>query len=391
MSAAARHAALFAAQFFAFGVILPFLPAVLAARGLAPAEVAAVLASGSAVRLFAGPAGGRLADALAAPRAVLAAAALLALLAACGFWLAAGFLALLLANAAMSAGMAPIGPLSDALAVAAARRVPFDYGRVRAAGSIAFIAASLLAGLAADRFGIEAALGLMVAGVVATLLAALALPPSPPPGAMRGAGGLAGLVAPLRHRALAWLILASALVHGGHAYYYAFGTLHWQAIGLSPGLIGGLWATGVVAEIVLFLWGRGLVRRLGAVRLTLLAAACAALRWTATAFAADPWLLFPLQVLHAGTFGAQHLAAMLVLGRVVPPAEAGTAQALYVALGAGLPIGLLTLACGPLYAAQGGLGYLAMAAMGLAAVPAVLRMGRALSAADARRDRADGR
>ncbi|WP_270938681.1 MFS transporter, partial [Falsiroseomonas oryzae] len=70
MSPASRHALLYAAQFFAFGVILPFLPAVLAARGLDAAEVAAVLAVGSAVRLVAGPLGGRIADATAAPRLV---------------------------------------------------------------------------------------------------------------------------------------------------------------------------------------------------------------------------------------------------------------------------------------------------------------------------------
>lgn len=387
MSSASRHAAVYAAQFFAFGVILPFLPAVLAARGLDAAEVAAVLASGSAVRLMAGPAGGRLADALGAPRGVLAAAALAALLSACGFWLAAGFAMLLLANAALSVGMAPVGPLSDALAISAARREGFDYGRVRAAGSIAFIVAALLAGFVVEWLGTEAAVGLIVLGVAATLLAALALPPAP--AAPRGPRGLAGLLGPLGNPAVRWLILVSALVHGGHAFYYAFGTLHWQAQGLSPGVIGALWATGVVAEIVLFLWGRGVVQRLGAVRLTMIAALCAAFRWTVTAFTADPWVLFPLQILHAGTFGAQHLAAMLVLGRIVPQAQAATTQTLYVALGAGLPIGVLTLASGPLYAAFGGGGYLVMAAMGVVAVPAVLALGAALSAAGARAGRGD--
>lgn len=380
---------LFAAQFFVFGVILPFLPAVLAERGLGAAEVAAVLASGAAVRLVAGPAGGRLADALAAPRAVLAVAALIALLAAAGLWWAAGFVALLAVHAVLSVGMAPIVPLTDALAVAAARREGFDYGPVRAAGSIAFIAASLAAGFAVEWRGLDAAVALIVIGLAATALAALALPgaPAPPRAGPRGA---AGFLVPLGNGPLRWLILVSALVHGGHAFYYAFGTLHWQAAGLSAGLIGALWATGVVAEIALFLWGRGLVRRLGAVGLSLIGAGCGVLRWTVTALTADPWILFPLQILHAGTFGAQHLGAMMVLGRVIPPGQAGTAQTLYAALGAGLPIGVLTLACGPLYAAFGGGGYLAMAAMSLAAVPAVLMLGRSLTAAGARADRAGG-
>jgi PPP family 3-phenylpropionic acid transporter len=373
---AIRHALLFATQFFAFGVMLPFLPAVLAGRGLDAAEVALVLASGSALRLVAGPAGGRLADALAAPRLVLALGAAAAMLAAAGLWLAAGFVALLLVHGALSAALAPVGPLSDALAIAAARREGFDYARARAAGSIAFIAGSVLGGLVVGWLGADAAIGLIVLGFAATALAALALPPAEAaPRAARKAGSLGTL---LGNRALLWLILVSALVHGGHAFYYAFGTLHWQAQGLSPGLIGALWATGVVAEILLFLWGRRLVARLGPVGLAFAAAGAGAIRWTATAFTAEPWALFALQWLHAGTFGAQHLGAMQVLARVVPAAQAGTAQALYVALGAGLPIGVLTLLAGPLYGAFGGGGYLAMAALSLAALPACVMLGRAL-------------
>jgi PPP family 3-phenylpropionic acid transporter len=377
VTAASRHALLYATQFFAFGVILPFLPAVLAARGLDPAEVAAVLAAGSAVRLVAGPLGGRVADALAAPRAVLAVAAGAAALAALGLLVAAGFLLLLLVHAALSVAMAPVVPLSDAATVAAARRERFDYGRVRASGSVAFIAASLLAGQAVAGFGPGAAVLLMAAGLAGTAVAALLLPA----GGARVAGGprgVAAFLAPLRIAAFRQLLLVSALIQGSHAFYYAFGTLHWQAAGLGAGLIGALWAAGVVAEVALFVWGRGLVARLGPVGLSLAAAGLGALRWGATALTTDPLLLLPLQVLHAATFGAQHLAAMAVLGRVVPAAGAGTAQAVHASLGAGLSMGVLTLACGPLYAAFGGGGYWAMALLCAAAIPAGLLLGRAL-------------
>lgn len=375
---ASRHALLYAAQFFAFGVILPFLPAVLAARGLDPAEVAAVLAAGSAVRLVAGPLGGRLADALAAPRAVLALAAGVAALAAGGFLLAAGFLALLLVHVALSLAMAPIVPLSDAVTLAGTRRHGFDYGRVRAAGSVSFILAALLAGQAVAWLGLEAAVPLVLLGFAATAAAALRLPPAER-AVGGGARGLGAFLAPLGIPALRRLLLVSALVQGSHAFYYAFGTIHWQAAGLGAGLIGVLWAVGVVAEIALFLWGRGVVARLGPLGLSLVAAGAGVLRWGATALTTDPWLLLPLQLLHAATFGAQHLATMQVLGRVVPPAQAGTAQALHAALGTGLSMGVLTLACGPLYAASGGGGYWAMALLCAAAVPASLALGRALS------------
>jgi len=385
VSPAARHALLYATQFFAFGVILPFLPAVLAARGLNPAEIALVLAVGSAVRLVAGPLGGRLADVLAAPRAVLAMAAAVSALAASGFLVAAGFGAMLVVHAALSIGMAPIVPLSDAVTIAAARgtgpdgerRERFDYGRVRAAGSIAFILAALLAGQAVAAFGADAAIGLVVAGCAATAGAALLLPRAAPRVAGARQGG-AGFLAPLRIPAFRHLLLVSALIQGSHAFYYAFGTLHWQAQGLGEGLIGALWAIGVLAEIALFLWGRGVVARLGALGLSLIAAAAGVLRWGATALTADPALLVPLQLLHAATFGAQHLATIQILARVVPPAEAGTAQALHASLGAGLSIGVLTLASGPLYGAFGGGGYWAMAALCALALPASFLLSRSL-------------
>lgn len=376
MFPATRHALLYATQFFAFGVILPFLPAVLAARGLTPGEIAAVLAVGSAVRLLAGPAGGRIADVLAAPRMVLALAAAACALAMAGLLLAAGFAAMLAVHVVLSAAMAPIVPLTDAATLASARRGAFDYGRVRAAGSIAFILAALLAGQAVAGFGADAAVWLMAAGFVATALAALGLPRAE--ARVAAPAGLAGFLAPLRIPAFRWLLLVSALVQGSHAFYYAFGTLHWQAAGLGEGLIGALWAAGVVAEIVLFIWGRGVVARLGPLGLSLIAAAAGVLRWGATALTADPLLLVPLQILHAATFGAQHLATMQVLARVVPPAQAGTAQTLHASLGAGLSIGVLTLACGPLYSAFGGGGYWAMAVLCALALPASVALGRAL-------------
>jgi hypothetical protein len=43
---ARRFAVLYAAQFFAVGVMLPFLPPVMAAAGLTPNEIAVVLAAG---------------------------------------------------------------------------------------------------------------------------------------------------------------------------------------------------------------------------------------------------------------------------------------------------------------------------------------------------------
>ena len=163
-------------------------------------------------------------------------------------------------------------------------------------------------------------------------------------------------------------VLASALIQGAHAAYYGFAPLFWRAQGLSDGVIGMLIAEGIVAEVALFAWGRRLIERLGPAGLTACAATASVVRWSVMAFAPPLALLAVIQLLHAATFAMQHLSAMLVLSRSVPPERAATAQALHAALGYGAPGGLLVLLAGFLYARFGGLAFLAMAAIGGAAL-----------------------
>jgi MFS transporter, PPP family, 3-phenylpropionic acid transporter len=144
--------------------------------------------------------------------------------------------------------------------------------------------------------------------------------------------------------------------------------LFWRSHGVSDIVIGLLIAEGIVAEILLFARGRRLVEHLGPAGLTTCAASASILRWTITAAAPPLPLLALIQPIHAATFAVQHLSAMLVLSRFIPPERAATAQALHAALGYGAPTGLMMLLSGWLYARYGGLVFLAMAAVGGAAL-----------------------
>jgi PPP family 3-phenylpropionic acid transporter len=373
-----RFAVLFGAQFAAVGVMLPFLPAVLKDHGLTAEQVAAVLAAGSVTRLLAAPLVGRAADALGDPRLVLVVAALLAGATATGFGLAQVFLALLLVNLVHSLAMAPVIPLTDALCLGASRRQGFDYGKVRSAGSVTFILAAAGAGQVAALAGVGAVVWLFALCLIATGAAAMLLPPAEREegGGRRAGRSAGGFRAPFRQPGFRRLLPVSALIQGSHALYYGFATIHWQAAGLSPGVIGLLWAEGVVAEVALFLWGRRLADRLGAPGLAALAAGAGALRWAVTAETTAWPVLALVQPLHGLTFGAMHLAAMRVLARL-PAEQAATAQTLHASLGVGLASGLLTLASGPLYATFGGAGFWAMAGLCALALPLALRLGRA--------------
>jgi PPP family 3-phenylpropionic acid transporter len=368
MSAPLRFALLYAAQFAAVGALQPFLPAVLAGHGLTPGQIAAVLAVSAAVRLLAAPAVGRGADGFGDARSILVLASALAAGMVTGFAWAPGFGALVAVAMLHALVSAPVVPLSDTLCLGAARRMGFDYGRARSAGSASYIAAAVLAGFAVQAAGAEAVIWIAALCFLLTALAARGLPR-----VEAAAGGRGGFRAPFREPAFRWLLPLSALIQGSHALYYGFATLHWQAAGLSAGVIGLLWGEGVVVEVLLFLWGRRLVDRLGPGGMALLAASAGVLRWSVTA--STSWLpaLAAVQLLHALTFGAMHLGAMRVLGGM-PPGQAATAQTLHASLGVGLASGVLIYLCGPLYAAYGGGGFWAMAGLCAIALPVAVRL-----------------
>ncbi|WP_207538987.1 MFS transporter [Sabulicella rubraurantiaca] len=367
MSQARPFALAFAAQFLGFGAALPFLPAILAAGGLSAGEVGTVLAAGSIIRLLSAPLLGQWADRNGDARRVLLVAALVAGLAALGFGLLAGFALLLAVQLLHAAAAAPVMPLTDALAL---RAGGFDYARVRAAGSVSFIAGAVLAGFLADATGPRAAAFLLAGGMFATALVAprLPRPPSRPPGEAPSGP----LWAPWREAGFRRLLPLSAAVQGSHAVLYGFSAIHWQASGLSPGQVGLLWATGVVAEIVLFLKGGALTAALGKRGLALLAAGAGVVRWGATAVVVDFWTLLPLQALHGLTFGAMHLATMRALLELPAPLAA-RAQTLHVAA-VGAAMGSLTFAGGWLYAGFGGLAFWAMAGLCVLALPLAARL-----------------
>ena len=362
MSAGTRVALFFAAIFGAGAVSSGFLPLFFADRGLSPEAIGRVLGLAALLRVLAGPGWGNVADRIGKRRPVLCAAAIVAAGAALAYLPLTSVLGFLAVASVQGVAAAALGPLIDSLALALARERRMEYGPVRSLGSVAYMLASAATGRLLTAAGtalvpILLALGYAVAAVLAPLLPEAAVPRA----AARPLAGLRLFSLPPFRLAVA----ASALIQGAHAAYYGFAPLFWRAQGYSDTLIGLLIAEGIVAEILLFARGRKLVERLGPAGLTACAAAASLVRWSVTAMAPPLPVLAAVQLLHAATFAMQHLSAMLVLSRSVPPERAATAQALHAALGMGAPTGLMMLLCGWLYTrGGGGQVFLAMAACG---------------------------
>jgi PPP family 3-phenylpropionic acid transporter len=376
-AATVRLALFYAASFLVVGIQLPFWPVWLAGRGLDSRQIAAVFAAALWAKVAATPLFGALADRLGRRRAVMAALAALAFAAYLGLWDAAGFAAILALNLAAAVAQSALMPLGDSITLAAVRDDGLDYGRIRVWGSLSFVAAAVGSGLwlSAAPPGGNRILLLVLTATALLVAACLMMPASAPHAAGPPRLRLLGAFAASRRF---WLFVAAAsALQASHQLYYGFGTLFWRSLGFSDRVIGGLWAEGVVAEIVLFWLARPLVTRIGPLGLMAASGAAGIVRWSLAAALPGLGAAALLQLLHAFTFGAGHLGAMHFLSRSVPPGAASSAQALYAAASAGLGSGLVMLGAGSLYAAFGGRAYLFMAllsAVGLAGVAGLRRL-----------------
>ena len=364
-----KVALFFSALFLAYGVILPYFPVWLHAKGLSPIEIATITAAPLFVRVAFTPAIGLLADRLANYRLVIiglawsAVGLVLVVSTLIGYWpiLAVG-VAFLLAIGTML-------PLIETVAVSGVRTQGLDYGRMRLWGSITFIVANFAGGVLIEALGGGFAIWLIAAAAALTVGAAHLLPkperrtPSEP--ATRTHWRVSLPMRLVRSRLFVLFLVAMGCVHGAHATFYTFGALHWQAQGLSAAWVGTLWAIGVTAEVILFAFSAPIVRRFSPVQLIVAGAAASVLRWSVMAFNPPLALLLPLQLLHALTYGVTHLGAILFITRAVPSQGMGSAQALYAVVAGGVVLGLVGLAAGALYDSLGGGVYFLSAAVAL--------------------------
>ncbi len=165
------------------------------------------------------------------------------------------------------------------------------------------------------------------------------------------------------------------LIQASHGPFYAFFTIFLRENGHATDMIGELWAIGVVAEIVIFLFIHRMIPFFGARKLMLLALAAAVLRWWMTGAFADSLVLVALsQLLHAGTFGIFHAVAMKLIHSFFPGKYQGRGQALYTAICMGAGVALGNYFSGLLWNRIGGDGvfYLASASALVAFVIALL-------------------
>ncbi|NOX96288.1 MAG: MFS transporter [Alphaproteobacteria bacterium] len=382
---ATLYSLFYGGQFVLLGVQLPFFAGWLHVRGFAASEIGLITGAALIARLAFGPAAAFWADHQDDERRALRIVSFIFALGAAALIFAPGKWLIGAAAVTVIFAFGLLVPLTDAAVLRADRNGHLHFGQTRAVGSFVFLAATLIGGALLTRLGISAVVWAMAGAAAFAFLVSLALPKGA--GKSDSAKPVSWREAPklLANPIFIAVLFSAGLTQGAHAVYYAFSYLRWEAIGYSALTIGLLWATGVIAEIILLARMRSTALRFGPAALLALGGAGAAIRWTITAMEPPLWVLFLTQTLHALTFAAAYIGAIEFLDRAVPTRLVNTGMTLMSTTGVGAITGLATVIAGFIWQGQGvwhGLmqgpatAYLMMAAMGAGAFVIALLVAR---------------
>ncbi|MDX8413951.1 MAG: MFS transporter [Mariprofundales bacterium] len=339
----------YAAYFAAMGLIIPFFPLWLQHQQVGVATIGMLTGLLAAGKIVAPPLAGWLADRhppgglrmMIVVALSLAALFALAWLVIVPLWLLA--LAIFLFGMLWAATL----PLADHLSIVVSEARRGSYGRLRAFGSMGFVVTSFGGGFLMVGDGVALlpwwiALLVLLAGLSGLGFPAQSLPHSSAHGRHRP-----------NHRLLRALIVAGLLMQMSHGAYYGFFSIYLSGLGYSSWQIGIYWVIGVLAEVVL-MWR--LSDRLHAASPRWVLSIClllAAVRWIGTASAEQWWLIALLQLLHAASYAAFHVTALVWVQRWSQPGGSAVAQGWFSSAGFGLGTSLGVMGCGWLISQAG--------------------------------------
>ena len=241
---------------------------------------------------------------------------------------------------------APLYPLVDAQVLGFLGPARTGYGRIRLFGSVGFLVVNLAIGPLVTGLGLRIVPWILVVPLVVAAAIAAALPVGPTradatlaaPAPIGSAGSDATSTA-LPWRRLLPILIAVILVQASHSPYWAYFATFLGKHEVSPGLVGLLLATAVAAEIAAMALAPTLIRKWGARRVRLSGRGRAVVRWLVCGMTTELWLLWPSQLLHAGSYALVYVAAVALVDDASPTSHKALGQTLLSACSHGIGLG----------------------------------------------------
>ena len=327
--------------FAALGALVPYWNPYLATLGYGEAQIGILMAIVMATKIVAPYVWGWIADHTGHRMRIVRLASLLATLCYAGVLLDNGFWWLVLVMATFSFFWNAALPQFEATTMNYLGDSPMRYNGIRLWGSVGFIVAVAVLGVVFDHYDIGLLPWILVflfAGIwgASLIVPEQAVTQQPPEHE--------SLRSIIRRPEVVSLLLVVFLAQASHGAYYVFYTRYLETAGYRHQMIGLLWALGVVAEILLFMFMARLFPRFGARRLLLAALALTTLRWLLIGtFVQSAVVLVFSQLLHAASFGVLHAVSIHLIHRTFTGRHQGRGQALYssISFGAGGAFGSL--------------------------------------------------
>ena len=216
------------------------------------------------------------------------------------------------------------------------------YSKIRLWGSIGFIITVTSFGVVFERVSIELMPVALIVTMTGIWIMSLSVPESSHRDLTHNQQSLKDI---LKKPAIIAFFTVCFLVILSHGPYYTFYSIYLEQNGYSRSLIGQLWALGVLAEIVVFLFMHRFIPRFGLRLIIIISLLLSTLRWSLIGLFPDIiTVLIFAQLLHAASFGTFHAAAIAWVHQHFIGKNQARGQALYssIGFGAGGVLGSLT-------------------------------------------------
>jgi len=326
--------------FASLGALIPYWSLYLKSLDYGAQSIGVLMAIIPATKIFAPYLWGWVADRTRHPITIIRLANMLAIVAFAGVFVDTGFIWLALVLFTFSFFWNSSLPLFEAMTLNHLGDDEHKYSVVRLWGSLGFIMMVVLLGEYFDMTSIDRAPIVIIVLLAGILLASLIVPER----LSAQHESQAHIMQVIRQPAVLAFLLVCFLMLVSHGPYYTFYSIYLENHGYSRGMIGLLWAIGVMAEVIVFLMMHRLLLTIDMRKLLLVSFVLTALRWLLIGFFVDNLsVLFFAQLFHAFSFGVFHAVSISLVHRFFTGSHQGRGQALYASLsfGAGGAVGSL--------------------------------------------------
>ena len=294
--------------YFFVGLFVPYWGLYLQSKSFTAFQIGILLSLFQISRIFAPNFWGWLADHTNKRARWIRLASFIGCLGYVGIFWADSFFLIFLVMMSMSLFTSSTIPLAESLTLSHLSSTNVSYSNIRLWGSVGFIIASFFLGILIDRYSVK----ILVWALLFTQLIILFLSFSIPDKKFELIGNTKrSIFKILKKPEVISLLIGCALMVSSHGLLYNFYSIFLKEQGYSSSLIGILWSTGVIFEIIIFILMPKILNKFNLKEVLLISLFLAVIRFFLIGNYVDTlWVLILAQILHAATFGSFHVASV---------------------------------------------------------------------------------